>query len=314
MNKILLATYFVAINSLYMAAAEPSAFGAGNLDNPNPYGLTSSEKTVLETKKALKNVVVNTNNQANKVDSLRERIDGLQSIVESLSRKSQENKTTLLELQNKSSEDLKNSDEYEKRLGQAVELNTKLTETNAQLIAKNTLLIEELSKLINTINTKYVSKVEFNDLVNDVNEFKTLVAKELKSTSQVQVNESNLDTMSDGEIATQAKEFYDKQYYTKGIEYYSHLITKNYKPANAHFMVGQMKFKRKNYAEAISFYKKSASLYSKAEYMPELLLNTAISMEKTGDIENAKTFYNAVIGKFPASDEAKDGKKYLLAL
>lgn len=314
MNKILLATYFVAINSLYMAAAEPSAFGAGNLDNPNPYGLTSSEKTVLETKKALKNVVVNTNNQANKVDSLRERIDGLQSIVESLSRKSQENKTTLLELQNKSSEDLKNSDEYEKRLGQAVELNTKLTETNAQLIAKNTLLIEELSKLINTINTKYVSKVEFNDLVNDVNEFKTLVAKELKSTSQVQVNESNLDTMSDGEIATQAKEFYDKQYYTKGIEYYSHLITKNYKPANAHFMLGQMNFKRKNYAEAISYYKKSASLYSKASYMPELLLNTAISMDKTGDVENAKTFYNAVIGKFPTSPEAKDAKKYLLAL
>ncbi|MBC8236975.1 MAG: tetratricopeptide repeat protein [Helicobacteraceae bacterium] len=314
MNKILLATYFVAINSLYMAAAEPSAFGAGNLDNPNPYGLTSSEKTVLETKKALKNVVVNTNNQANKVDSLRERIDGLQSIVESLSRKSQENKTTLLELQNKNSEDLKNSDEYEKRLGQAVELNTKLSETNAELIAKNTLVIEELSKLINTINTKYVSKEEFNDLVNDVNDFKSLVAKELKSASKAPVNESVLDSMSNGEVATQAKAFYDKQYYSKGIEYYSHLITKNYKPANSHFMIGQMKFKRKNYAEAISYYKKSASLYSKAAYMPELLLNTAISMEKTDDIENAKTFYNAVIGKFPASSEAKDAKKYLLAL
>lgn len=314
MNKILLATYFVAINSLYMAAAEPSAFGAGNLDNPNPYGLTSSEKTVLETKKALKNVVVNTNNQANKVDSLRERIDGLQSIVESLSRKSQENKTTLLELQNKNSEDLKNSDEYEKRLGQAVELNTKLSETNAELIAKNTLVIEELSKLINTINTKYVSKEEFNDLVNDVNDFKSLVAKELKSASKAPVNESVLDSMSNGEVATQAKAFYDKQYYSKGIEYYSHLITKNYKPANSHFMIGQMKFKRKNYAEAISYYKKSASLYSKAAYMPELLLNTAISMEKTDDIQNAKTFYNAVIGKFPASSEAKDAKKYLLAL
>ena len=314
MNKILLATVYVAINSLYLSAAEPSAFGAGNLNNPNPYGLTSSEKTVLENKKALKNVVVHSNNQANKVDSLRERLDGLQSIIESLSRKSQENKTALLEFKNKNSEDLKNSDEYEKRLGQAVELSTKLTETNAQLIAKNTLVIEELSKLINTINTKYVSKEEFNDLVNDVNEFKSLVAKELKSTTKAQVNETTLDSMSNSEVATQAKAFYDKQYYTKGIEYYSHLITKNYKPANAHFMVGQMNFKRKNYAEAISYYKKSASLYSKASYMPELLLNTAISMDKTGDVENAKTFYNAVIGKFPTSAEAKDAKKYLLAL
>ncbi|MBL6973125.1 MAG: tetratricopeptide repeat protein, partial [Sulfurimonas sp.] len=147
-----------------------------------------------------------------------------------------------------------------------------------------------------------------------VNDFKSLVAKELKSASKAPVNESVLDSMSNGEVATQAKAFYDKQYYTKGIEYYSHLITKNYKPANSHFMIGQMKFKRKNYAEAISYYKKSASLYSKAAYMPELLLNTAISMEKTDDIENAKTFYNAVIGKFPASSEAKDAKKYLLAL
>ena len=113
MNKILLATVYVAINSLYLSAAEPSAFGAGNLNNPNPYGLTSSEKTVLENKKALKNVVVHSNNQANKVDSLRERLDGLQSIIESLSRKSQENKTALLEFKNKNSEDLKNPDEYE---------------------------------------------------------------------------------------------------------------------------------------------------------------------------------------------------------
>ena len=313
MNKILLATLYVAINSVLLNA-EPSAFGAGNLDNPNPYGLTSSEKTVLENKKALKNVVVHSNNQANKVDSLRERIDGLQSIIESLSRKSQENKMALAELENKNSEDLKNSDEYEKRLGQAVELNTKLSEVNAQLIAKNILVIEELSKLINSINTTYVSKEEFNDLVNDVNEFKTLVAKELKSTSSTQVDKSSLDTMNNAEIATQAQSYYDKKYYTKGIEYYSHLITKNYKPANAHFMIGQMKFKRKNYAEAISYYKKSASLYSKASYMPELLLNTAISMEKTNDIQNAKTFYNAVIAKFPVSSEAEEAKKYLLAL
>ena len=51
-------------------------------------------------------------------------------------------------------------------------------------------------------------------------------------------------------------------------------------------MIGQMKFKRKNYADAISFYKKSAALYSKASYMPELMLNTAISMDKTGDKKN----------------------------
>ena len=312
MNKTLLAALCVAITSLYLVANEPSAFGAGNLDNPTPYGLTSSEKTVLQNKHALKNVVVNSNNQANKVDSLRERIDGLQSIIESLSRKSQKNKTALASLENKNSEDLKNADEYEKRLAEAVELNSKLAEKNTQTIAKNLLVIQELSKLIDTINANYVTKQEFNSLVNSVNEFKALVSKELKS--KVKSKESSLSSMTNGEVADKAKALYDKQYYTKAIEYYTYLISKNYKPAASHFMVGQMKFQRKNYSDAISYYKKSASLYSKASYMPELLLNTAISMDKTNDKKNAKVFYNAILSKYPDTKEAKSAQKYLLAL
>lgn len=314
MNKKLLATFCVAITSLNLLAAEPSAFGAGNLDTPSPYGLTSSEKTVLQNKQKLKKVVVTTNNQANQVESLRERIDGLQSIVESLSRKSHKNKTLLATLENKSSEDLKNQSEYEKRLGESTELNSKLSEKNAQLITKNLLVIKDLSKLIDIINTKYVSKKEFNSLVTDVNQFKALVAKELKTKTKAKSKEVSLDKLPNSEVADKAKAFYNKKYYTKAIEYYSHLITKKYKPANSHFMVGQMKFKRKNYAEAISYYKKSASLYSKASYMPELLLNTAISMDKTHDTQNAKTFYKALISKFPNSNEATIAQEHLLAL
>lgn len=312
MNKTLLATLSVAIISLRLVASEPSAFGAGNLDNPTPYGLTSSEKTVLQNKHALKNVVVKSNNQANKVDSLRERIDGLQSIVESLSRKSQKNKTALAALENKNSEDLLNADEYEKRLAEAVELNSKLAGENKQATAKNLLLLQELSKLIDTINANYITKKEFNTLVNSVNQFKGLVSKEIKSKTKSK--ESSLSKMSNGEVADKAKAFYEKKYYTKAIEYYTHLISKNYKPAGSHFMVGQMKFKRKNYSEAISYYKKSASLYSKASYMPELLLNTAISMDKTNDKNNAKVFYNAILSKYPNSNEAESAQKYLLAL
>lgn len=302
MKGIKLATIFVAITSLNLVAAEPSAFGAGNLDSPSPYGLTSSEKTVLQNKTTIKKIFTKSNNQANEVESLRERIDGLQSVVESLSRKSQSNKTALQTIQNKNDEDSKSSDEYGKRLGE-------VAEENSKSIAKNLLIIEELGKLVDTINKRYVSKSEFNELVNSVNKFKSLVSKELKGKSKPKG--SNLSKMSNGDIETKAKAFYDKQYYTKGIEYYSYLITKNYKPANSHFMIGQMNFKRKNYAEAISYYKKSAALYSKASYMPELMLNTAISMDKTNDKKNAKAFYNGIILKFPDSPQAKSAKKYL---
>ena len=305
MYKIILVAFYVTIYSLNIVAAEPSAFGAGNLDNPNPYGLTSGEKTILKNKNKINKVLVKSNNQANEVDSLRERIDGLQSIVESLSIKSYENKRSLVKLQEKNQADLKNSDEYGKRLDEIVEENSKL-------ITNNILLLEKMRVLTDTINKEYVNKSEFNKLVESVNEFKSLVVKELKESTKPK--ESPLSTLSNGEIATKAKEFYNKQYYTKGIEYYTYLISKNYKPANSHFMIGQMKFKRKNYGEAISYYKKSASLYSKASYMPELMLNTAVSMDKTNDKKNAKIFYNGVIGKFPKSTQSKSAKKYLKSI
>jgi len=305
MKSSILATIIVASLPLSLYSAEPSAFNAGNLESTNPYGLTSSEKTLLENKKNLRKVFVKSNNQANEVDSIRERIDGLQTIVESLSRKSQENKINLKKLNKEKSQELNSSNEYEKRLSE-------FSQVNRDEISNIKLVIGELSSLIATINSMYVTKKEFNILVNDVNKFKDLVAKEL-STNSAPVK-SKLSSMSNGDIATKAKAFYDKKYYTKAIEYYSYLIDKNYKPAKAHYMIGAMKFKRKNYADAISYYKKSASLYSKASYMPELMLNTAISMDKTKDKKNAKAFFNAVVAKYPDSSQAKSADKYLKSM
>ncbi len=48
MKRLLLISSFLLPFSLY---AERSAFGAGDLDSPNPYGLTKAEKKYLKTKK-----------------------------------------------------------------------------------------------------------------------------------------------------------------------------------------------------------------------------------------------------------------------
>jgi TolA-binding protein len=285
-----------------LISAEPSAFGAGNLNSSEPYGLTSSEKVILQNKDKLKKVVVNSNNQANKVDSLRERIDGLQTIIEGLSRKSQENKLNIKSLESKSSEELISRNEYEKRLSE-------ISQANSLEIKNINSIILELSALLKTVNQSYVSKDDFNALVSDFNLFKDLVAKELKKS--VAPKESKKDKMSNAEIEVLAKTNFDKKYYTKSIEYYTHLIENNYKPARAHYMLGEIKYNRKNYAEAIAYFKKSASLYSKANYMPSLMLHTAISMQETGDEKNAKSFYEGIIIKYATSPEAKVAKKKL---
>ncbi len=309
MNRSFLVAIFVAILPFTLLSDEPSAFGAGDLSNPQPYGLTSNEEILLQNKQKLHKVVVKSNNQENKVDSLRERIDGLQSIIESLSEKSQLNKKNIAILEQSNLSKLKNSDEYEKRLSEITQLNSDLIKKNTDNLIKLKLVMSELSVVIDAINAAYITKDEFNALVNDVNNFKDLVAKELKNNTIPK--KSKLESMSNGDIATKARALYDKKHYTKAIEYYTYLIEKNYKPARAHYMIGEMQYYRKNYADAIAYFKKSASLYSKASYMPVLMLHTAVAMEKTGDKKNAKAFYKGIISKYPESKYAKEAKKYL---
>jgi TolA-binding protein len=249
-------------------------------------------------------VSVKSNNQANELDSLRERIDGLQSIIESLSRKAHNNKINLQKLEQANALSSQTSDEYDKRISEIVEVNKKNIDTMK-------ITINEVSVVLDKINSEYVSKNEFNDLVNDVNSFKSLIAKELKSSKQSTSTTSNSQTLSSAEIYNRAKKYYDKKYYTKAIEDYEYLIEHHYKPAYSHYMIGEMNFKRKNYANAISYFKKSSSLYSKASYMPSLMLHTAISMDKTGDASNAKNFYKAIVKKYPNTKEAEKAKQHL---
>lgn len=309
MNKTKLIALAAIIFPHYLFGAEPSAFGAGDLNNPNPYGLTSTETVLLETKKNLNKVVVKSNNQANEVESLRQRVDGLQTIIESISTSSHENRLKIKSLLDENRLKNESSIEYEKRVIKSIGDNSDAIVINTKEIEKINLLIVEISKIVDSINESYVTKSEFNSLVNDVNNFKDLVAKELKDNSAPK--KSLYEGMSNGDVETKAKDLYDKKHYAESIKYYKYLIEKNYKPARSHYMAGEIEYYRKNYAEAIAYFKKSASLYSKADYMPVLMLHTAISMDRTGDKKNAATFYDAVISQYPNSEAAKIAKKQI---
>jgi TolA-binding protein len=289
---------------IFLIGAEPSAFGAGDLTSPSPYGLTSNEKVILDTKKKLNKVAVKSNNQANELDSLRERIDGLQSIIESLSRKAHNNKINIQKRNELDSLKSKNSSEYEERLSEIVQANSKSIE-------QQKIVLGEMSLLIDDINSKYVSKEEFNTLVSDVNNFKLLIAKELKANAKRTPAKDKLSKLGSAEVYRKAEAFYKKKYYTDSIKYFEELIKRNYKPSYSHYMIGEMNYRRKNYANAISYYKKSSALYSKAKWMPRLMLHTAISMSKTGDKNHAHAFFKAVVAKYPNSAEAKDAREYL---
>ena len=195
-------TLFFLVSSVvpfYLFSAEPSAFGAGDLTSSHPYGLTSNEKVILETKNKLKKVAVKSNNQANELDSLRDRIDGLQSVIESLSRRAHNNKIKIEQQNQENSLSNKSSSEYEKRLSEIVQ-------NNSESIQKQKVIIDEMSQLLDTLNANYVSKEEFNTLVKDVNDFKALVATELKSKSQ-KSSSNKFAKMSNAEVYKQAQAY-----------------------------------------------------------------------------------------------------------
>ena len=289
------------LSSFSLVHAEPSAFGAGDLNSENPYGLTSSEKVILKNKETLNSVERNSRDNQGKVDSLRERIDGLQAIIEGISQKSHENKMAIRKLNDDSAASQLTRDQKSQELEAIVK-------ANSENITQLKTVMTEFSTMIDTINSHYVSKDEFNALVADVNTFKALVAKELKSSAHSSGSGNAYAGKSKGQIATLARQYYDKKLYTKSIAAYEYLISVNYKPARAHYMLGEMNYYRKKYPEAVAYFKKSAELYDKASYMPTLMLHSAVAMDKSGDKKNAQLFYKAIRAKYPGTAIAKQAE------
>jgi TolA-binding protein len=297
--RLFFSAALITTTVLPLLAAEPSAFGAGDLDNPSPYGLTPAEKNILKNRQTLQSVKQLTHSQKNEIETLRERIDGLQTIIEGLAEKAQENKIKLTEFERTGS--------GEKERLVLLEESVKANEQN---IVQFKTLLADLSGMIDSINANMVTKDEYNLLVNDVNEFKTLVTKELKGKTA----KGSSSKLSSGKLATQAHNNFKKKYYTKAIPQFKELINRNYKPAQSHYMLGEIYYYRKDYGKAIAYYKESAKRYDKASYMPTLLFHTAVSMQKTKDTANAKAFYNAVIAKYPDTKEAALSREKLAKL
>ncbi len=291
--------------SVQALASEPSAFGAGNLDSDTPYGLTQSEKKIVENRKNLQNTKRKSQENSAQLQSLRERLDGLQTILEGLAEKAQTNKRMVSEL------------ETEKTLSAArdekilhIESALQTQETNLAALKS---LMETMATQLDSIAADYVSKEEYNRLVNEVNAFKRDLSKTLKNVSTTPAADP-FASMKSKTLAAKAKQNYEKLYFRKAIPMYEELIRRNYKPAYAHFMIAEMWHYRKEWKKALSYFKESAGRYENASYMPTLMLHSAECMAHLGDKENAVKFLRSLIAKYPNSSEASEAQRMLNTL
>ncbi|MDQ1297499.1 MAG: hypothetical protein QG558_37 [Campylobacterota bacterium] len=282
-----------SLASSLVLASEPSVFGAGNLNTSAPYGLTSEEKLILENKKEIQVVAQKNNLQSAKVETVTERLDGLQDVVEGLGQLVNEHKGALSKIAESSASD--------GNLSLAVIELQKQSTANTENIAQLKTLLEELSRVVDSMNASYVTKEDFSQLV-----------KQLKMKPPVKT-EANAK-MDPTAIEKKAKELFDQQKYAEAQSYYETLIQKKHKAHEANFWIGESYFQRKEYKSAIAYYKESASLNDKAAYMPTLLLHTGNSMEENGDLINAKAFYKATVSKYSGSGAANEAQHRLSKL
>ena len=116
---------------------------------------------------------------------------------------------------------------------------------------------------------------------------------------------SNFTSKDQASILKDADALYAKKDYSGAKERYNYLVSKNYKPAKANYMLGEISYFSGSYAEAINYYKKSISHNESQDYTPKLLYHTAISFDKIGDKDSANKFYKALKASYPDSKEAK---------
>ncbi|MDD2357898.1 MAG: tetratricopeptide repeat protein [Thiovulaceae bacterium] len=305
MKRALSFIVFASLLPISLLSSEPSAFGAGDLDSPSPYGLTQSEKVVLENKQKLDGLRQKTSSVDNKIDSLRERVDGFQTVVEGISKTSHQNSLDIQTLLTNSRDSSDSKDARNQKIDQ-------LIKTNSDNLEKLRLLMTDMSTVVDTINKNYVSKEEYNSLVKDVNDMKSLLGSKVKSSAKS--SGDSLDSMGTAKVYSKAEAYYKSKDYDKAKECYDYLISKNYKAAYSSYMAGEVSYKTKNYSDAISYYKESGTRNETATYMPTLMLHTAIAMQKTKDNDTAKKFLGALITNYPKSSESKDAKKILSSL
>ena len=273
---------------LAVLASEPSAFSAGDVTSPNPYGLTSNEKKILQ------------NNQ-----SISEQYEGMRSIIEGYN-----NKIARMD------ERIRQLSEENAKLKEYAEESRKIQAENQEKVKS---VLAEMGTLIDSINKNSVSKEKFDQLANEVrgkgkaassatpaDSSKTdPKTKQSATTSSAADSTSNLSSKDSATLLQEADGLVAKKSHAQAKTLYTELLKRNYKPAKVNFELGQIAYEEKSYKGAIEYYKTSIGLADKAPYTPTLLYNTGFSFEKLGKTKEAQSFYKALKETYPNSPEAK---------
>jgi len=260
--------------SMLLHAYEPSVYGAGDIDSAKPYGLTQTEKAVLDNKKTLQMLYNTMTEQQRKIEGL----------------------TTIINGQNKEIVGLKE---------QVTAIENKPEPSQEDKNQTYTLLLD-LGKMIDNINNSYISRDELRTILAE-NRTETAYNSNSNESLDSPIENSSLVSSTE-ELYLKGVQLFSKHSYNASREYFEQALSQNYKSASSNYYLGEIAYYTRNYKDAVAYYKQSASLYDQASYMSVLYLHTAISLDQTGEREQAQAFYQHVIDNYPNGKVASIAK------
>ena len=132
-----------------------------------------------------------------------------------------------------------------------------------------------------------------------------------KKKSVASGGSSYLQKAPSGKLFSRGVRLINQKKYSDAKLRFDILLTRRYKPASCNFYEGEIAYRTGHYDDAIKYYQKSAELNENAVYMDRLLLHTALSLEKSGEKEQARNFFQAIVDGYPGTASARIAKKHL---
>jgi len=123
--------------------------------------------------------------------------------------------------------------------------------------------------------------------------------------------DSALEKAASDKLFSRGVRLINQKKYSEAQKRFTILLKRNYKPASSNFYMGEIAYRSGRNDEAIKYYQKSAELNENAAYMDRLLLHTGLALEKSGDKEQARNFFRAIVDGYPGTASARVAKKHL---
>jgi len=279
--------------------ADVNPFQAGNLNAPNPYGLTPQEKAILANKDAIKK-------NSQKIESLKEKIEKLNSLM---TQKFVQYDQTVSDMNDKLSSFDTILSEIDSTKQKVDELKKNLKDANVTQMQEK---IADLEKKVDELSAQQTAlKKTIDEIIRIQNQNYQHLSISIQKILR-ELEGSSAEKLTPSSAFEKAKKYFFAKKYDKAKDLFLYALDQNHLPATSAFYLGEIAFNKGEYAQALAYYKKSISLYpKKTSFTDKLLYHTGISFMKLNQKQGAKLTFEKLIHDFPKSKYAKLAKKEL---